>query len=233
MGTEIILQFDRVSLTPQPPYEHDLNEVSLALHAGELGVVRLSPETKRVPLADLAEGIATPMDGRVLFLNKDWQELRPDAVAAARARIGRVFEEHAWVSNLDIDENITLSQRHHTHRTVGELDQEAEALARSFGLTGLPRARPTMLKASILRKAQWLRAFLGAPSLIVLEHPLGSVHDVDAGRLLTAVHAACTRGAAVLWIAETSSDNSRALVKHAAQVWTFADGTLSRSPKET
>ena len=105
------------------------------------------------------------------FEDTDWEEMAADAAAAARGRIGRVFEVRGWISNLDVDENITLAQRHHTSRPLGEIEAEALALAQQFGLADLPRLRPAMLRAGELRRAAWIRALLGAPTLILLEHP--------------------------------------------------------------
>src|ERR1035437_7497838 len=111
-----ILNFANVSLRTQPPYAHDLAEVTLELLEGEMGLVLIPPHTEDFPLADLAEGLVTPDTGTVTFQGADWEELGPDAAAAARGNIGRVFENRGWISNLDVDENITLAARHHTTR---------------------------------------------------------------------------------------------------------------------
>ncbi|MCX6995842.1 MAG: ATP-binding cassette domain-containing protein [Kiritimatiellaeota bacterium] len=226
MTSAAVIKFDRVSCTAQPPYEQDLAEVSLALGPGELGVVLVPPGVARLPLADLAEGLLTPESGTVSLDGEDWRELTPDAAAAARSQIGRVFETRGWISNLDVDENITLAQRHHTLRPLAELDQEAEALARGFGLTELPRVRPATLKGAVLRRAEWVRAFLGAPTLILLEYPMRDVYTNDLDGLLRAVQAARERGAAVLWIGEASGDGGRAAGLPAAQVWTLEGARL-------
>ncbi|MCP4451563.1 MAG: hypothetical protein GY809_08885, partial [Planctomycetes bacterium] len=117
-----------------------------------------------------------------------------------RGRIGRVRPGSAWVGNLDIDENILLPQLHHTHRSETDLRQEALALCRTFGLDDLPRTRPTWTPRDVCQKAQWVRALLGEPQLLILEHPDETASDRDHTRLVESVDAARTRGAAVLWI---------------------------------
>lgn len=200
MQEQNILQFEDVTFAARPPYEAGLDGVSFALAAGELVLVKAQAGLSRHPLADLAEGLVAPDAGRVLFLGEDWQAMPAARAAARRGGIGRVFESHGWISNLDVDENITLARRHHTTRPVEEIDREAEDLARRFGLPGLPRVRPALMRRADLRRAEWARAFLGAPGLVLLEHPEREVHTEARVRLAEAARAACGRGAAVLWI---------------------------------
>ena len=91
--------------------------------------------------------------------------LSADRAAARRGKIGRLFEDEGWISDLDVDENIVLAQRHHTQRTDHDVLEEALQLARMFGLPGLPRGRPGQMRRWDLRKAACIRAFLGQPTL--------------------------------------------------------------------
>ena len=203
MATTSILRFENVSLAAQPPYALDLADVSLELNAGELGLVLTGVHTEGLPLADLASGLVAPDEGLVRFLDEDWLDRHPDAAASARGNIGRIFDKRGWISNLDVDENITLAQRHHTTRPVAELEAEALALAKQFGFEDLPRVRPALLRPGELRRAAWLRALVGAPALLLLEHPLRDLPAGAAAPLVAAVQAAAARGAAALWIAES------------------------------
>ena len=217
MTPTTILCFDRVSLAAQLPYVHDLAEVSFELGAGELGLVLVPPHTEGLPLADLAAGLVVPDAGVVKFEDTDWEEMAADTVAAARGRMGRVFEVRGWISNLDVDENITLAQRHHTTRPLGEIEAEALALAQQFGFADLPRLRPALLRTGELRRAAWIRALLGAPTLILLENPLRDIPATEAAKLLVALLTARARGAAALWIAESF----QGLENHRAQFSKF------------
>jgi phospholipid/cholesterol/gamma-HCH transport system ATP-binding protein len=162
-------------------------------------LVRLERENERLPLADATEGLVSPSQGNVMFRGEDWQSMSADDAAARRGKIGRLFEDEGWISDLEVDQNIMLAQRHHTARSEKEIMEEALQLARVFGLPGLPRGRPGSMRRWDLRKAACIRAFLGQPAFIILEQPVRGVYADLMAALVNAVHSARKRGAAVLW----------------------------------
>ncbi|HTL16602.1 MAG TPA: hypothetical protein VL793_05160 [Patescibacteria group bacterium] len=194
-----ILKFANVTVSASQDYETDLWNISLELNSGELLLVRIERENERLPLADAAEGLVRAAQGSVLFGGQDWQDMSADDAAAQRGKIGRLFEDEGWINDADVDENIMLSQRHHTQRSDGEILEEALKFARMFGLPGLPRGRPGKMRRWDLRKAACIRAFLGKPKLIILEQPVRGVYADFLAPIVNAVRSARTHGAAVLW----------------------------------
>ena len=194
-----IVKFNRVSVQSSRQYETGLWNLSFELNPGDLLLVRIERENERLPLADATEGLVRPAQGTVSFLGDDWQSLSADRSAARRGKIGRLFEDEGWISDMDVDENIVLAQRHHTQRTEGEIMEEAIKFARMFGLPGLPRGRPGKARRWDLRKAACIRAFLGQPVLVILEQPVRGVYADCMAPLLNAVRSARAHGAAVLW----------------------------------
>jgi len=188
-----------VTVRSSSDYETGLWKVSCVLKPGELLLVRIERENERLPLADVTEGLTTPEDGTVTFQGRDWRDLSADEAAAQRGKIGRLFEDEGWISDLDVDENIMLTQRHHTSRTDQDIIDEALKFARMFGLPGLPRGRPGKVRRWDLRKAACIRTFLGQPTLIILEQPVRGVYTDILSPLLNAVQSARRHGAAVLW----------------------------------
>jgi phospholipid/cholesterol/gamma-HCH transport system ATP-binding protein len=194
-----ILSLQDVSITADSASRPGLGNLALSLAAGDLVVVFLENEPARTLLADAAEGLVAPAQGVVAFLGEDWQTMTPDRVAQQRGRIGRLFEGECWLSDLYVDQDVTLAQRHHTRRARKEIEAEAIQLGQVFGLPDLPRGRPSSVPSQDLHKAACVRAFLGAPVLLLLENPaFGPDADLIAP-LLKTVHAARQRGAAVLW----------------------------------
>lgn len=198
-----VLEFRNVLLEGDDHSESVLWDVSFSLAAGDLLLVLLDREHMKLPLADAAAGLTPPMQGSVYFNGKDWREMRVDEAAAERGRIGRLFNEDRWVANLDMDENLTLRQRHHTHRSAAELREEAAELSLRFQLPGLPLGKVNRYRTRDLRKAACVRAFAGQPDLILLERPTHDIYADVLPALVNAVFDARRGGAAVVW---TTSD---------------------------
>jgi len=204
-----ILEFTDVTIAAAPLGHAGLSHVSARLQPGTLTVIQVEPGSELLPLADLAEGLLCPVAGRVSFQGEAWESMLPEQVSGRRALIGRVFDSHGWISNLNVNENVTLSQRHHTRRPITEILAEAEALARAFGLDGLPQTRPALVPRQDLRRSEWIRAFLGQPRLVLLERPMQGVPAEHLPRLIGAVREACAHAAAVLWLTDTGLPEGR------------------------
>ncbi len=203
-----ILEFKGVTLRPDAFGRSGMRGLDFRLMPGDLARVQLEPGNELLPLADAAEGLLQPDEGTIALLGESWAAMPPDRELELRAGIGRVFDGHGWISNLNVLENLTLSQRHHTARPVPEIIAEARDLARAFGLPDAPAVRPALVARRDLRRAEWVRAFLGRPALILLERPLAGVAAEHAPALARAVEAARQRGAAVLWTHEANEGES-------------------------
>lgn len=196
------LEFDEVTVAARDADDGGLRRVEFALQPGEFVAVELEEGRWNLPLADAAMGLVVPDEGSVLFDGEDWSRMRPDRAAASRARIGRVFASWGWISNLTVRENVMLAQLNHTRLPPGEIEDRAERLALDLGLPGLPRERSHLLEPRDLRRAEWVRALIGEPDLIVLERPALDVPRDLVPPLVEAVARSLDRGASVLWIAD-------------------------------
>ena len=195
-----ILEFRRARLLPQGHEQIAMRDVNFSLAPGALAFVQVAAGSEHLPLADAAGGVIAPAEGEVRFMGSDWAGLGQDRLLAMRGRIGRVFDGWGFISNLNVDQNLVLGQRHHTLRPESEIRAEAEELGRAFGFDALPGRRPHLVPARDLKRAEWVRAFMGGPALLLLEHPLAGVPREFGPRLARAVSDARRRGAAAVWI---------------------------------
>ena len=194
-----ILEFCEVTWLTDSHNLMDLCDASFVLRPADLMLVQLPARSERVPICELAQGLTTPVRGSVRFEGVCWDDAHPHEQARMRGRIGRVFEWQGWVSNLNVAENVTLAQRHHTHRPEQEILEEAEDMARMLGLEGVPSLRPHLVRNSDLRLMEWVRAFLGRPALVLLEKPEVGAPSDSVERLLDLVSRARGAGSAVIW----------------------------------
>ena len=197
--SDALLEFSGVSLPADPQTGGGLSDFTWQVRPGEFHYLQTPPAMPQSRLADLAGGLLVPETGVVRYAGRTWTERSPDELNAARATIGRIFGQQAWLSNLDLDENIMLAARHHAARPVPELEAEALALARALGLPDLPRVRPAWADATVLRHAQWVRALLGQPRLLLVESWVEERSEHDILALREPLFQLLRRGGAILW----------------------------------
>jgi len=193
-----------------------------SLEAGAGVMITLPARGAWPPLADLLTGLRAPEEGAVRWRGRDWRGFPPAEADAARARIGRVFRAAAWLSNLDLDENMLLPTRYHRRRTRTEAAAAALACGREFfGWTELPSARPAWARAELLREAQWVRALLADPELLLIEAPERAEDEIEPAAAERLAERARTNGAAVVRLAAEFPPPAAGWTR-----WRLRDGAL-------
>ena len=195
-----ILRFEKVKLVTEQGGGGETIDFKMNLFGGDLALINLERPRFGTVLADACSGLHQVAAGTIFFLGKDWSALPSNTANALRGRIGRVFTYGNWINRLTLLENILLPQLHHTRREFAELRDEAVGLAEHFGLPGLPSGQPDDVMRADHQRAACIRAFLGQPSLILLEEPTNGVYPEILPPLINAIRKACDRGCGVIWL---------------------------------
>jgi phospholipid/cholesterol/gamma-HCH transport system ATP-binding protein len=183
------------------PYHAAIAPISLRLGPGDLAMVDVRDERRAAWFADLCSGLVPLSSGTVRILGRDWTAMPPHYAAALRGRIGRVFARGGWIEFADMATNVLLPELHHTRRAEGELRETAARLARDFGLPGLPTGPVSELSELDRARAACVRAFIGAPALLLLESPVQGRFGDLKDPLMNAIAGARSEGAAAVWLA--------------------------------
>jgi phospholipid/cholesterol/gamma-HCH transport system ATP-binding protein len=170
------------------------------LEPGELALVNARDLGLASTLGDLCCGLHDSAGGSVRFLDQDWSLQPRDHADALRGRIGRVPARPAWLDFLDAGENILLARLYHTRRAVDVLRTEAAELARQFSMPGLPIGPISALTPDDLIRSGLVRAFLGAPKLVILESPVQGAFAAIIPALLNRLASLRDAGGAALWL---------------------------------
>ena len=174
--------------------------LDLELPRGKVALVQVDDEADASALVDLCVGLVDPGAGRVRFLGVDWTTLKPRERLAGRRRIGAIVQTEVWPSHMTVLEAVLMARFYHFDRPPAEVIADATALARLFGLPGLPTGRRGTTPARALVRAACVRGFLGSPDLIVVQdHMLDQTSEL-AVPMAQAIAAALDRGGTVLWI---------------------------------
>ena len=175
--------------------------VDIRLDVGELAVVQPEDHAVARALTELCAGVPPLGAGRVLLFGEDVSKLPRTAAETLRGRIGLAAGEDGWLPHLPVEDSMLLPRQHHGATDLVALRLQAEGLARHFGLEGVPQISPHELSRLDLARIGCMRAFLGAPELLLLESP----HDAEAADMLVEPLRACldvalARGAAAVWV---------------------------------
>jgi len=179
--------------------------LDLSVHAGELQVIHSRHKERSGDIADALLGLADPGGGIVRFLGRAWLELGRRETFELRREVGRVRHRGNWMQTRSVLDNLLLPARHHTVLPERVLREGAGTLARQFGLPGLPLDLPSECASDDLERAACVRAFLGRPTFVVLEHPMAFEDCEMLLPLMHAIQQLRRRGGAVLWFTEHRS----------------------------
>lgn len=177
--------------------------VDLTIGAGELHLVQTR---HRQHSTDIADGLLGLLDEaaaeRVSYLGTRWSDLPLREAFARRRGVGRVRSEGQWMETRSVMENVLLPSRHHTILPEDQLREGASALAVRFGLPGLPSALPDECTSADLERAACVQAFLGRPTLVILEHPMEFEDSSLLAPMMNAIQQTRRRGGSVLWFSD-------------------------------
>jgi phospholipid/cholesterol/gamma-HCH transport system ATP-binding protein len=195
-----ILRLEKVKLITEQGGGGETIDLEMNLFGGDLILINIERPRFGSILADACCGLHQAHEGSIFFLGKDWSSLPPDTANALRGRIGRVFTFGNWMNRLTLLENILLPHLHHTRKKYAELRDEAVGLAEDFELPGLPTGLPDDVMRADHQRAACIRAFLGQPSLILLEEPTFGVYPEILPPLINAIRKARDRGCGIVWL---------------------------------
>ena len=104
----------------------------------ELAMVQVDDEADAAALVDLCVGLVDPGAGQVRFLGVDWTTRTPRERLHRRRRIGAVVQTDVWPAHMTVLDSVLVASAYHFDRPPTEVIADATALARLFGLPGLP-----------------------------------------------------------------------------------------------
>ncbi|MDF7674831.1 ABC transporter ATP-binding protein [Acetobacteraceae bacterium ESL0709] len=173
---------------------------NLTLNAGECALIQCRDKQQAASFTDLCSGLLPVGEGSVRCLGLDWKELEDRRASALRGHIGRIYQGEEWLALYPMQMNILWARLYHTRRKLDSLVKEAVQLSMRLGLPGLPTQLPSRLSSLDLRRAEYVRAFIGHPALMLMEEPVLDEPQELYNAFLGELTSARERGAAIVWI---------------------------------
>ncbi|MCE0486768.1 ABC transporter ATP-binding protein [Ornithinimicrobium sediminis] len=164
---------------------HAVSGVSLAVHPGELTVVRGPSGSGKTTLLNLLGGLDRPTSGRVLLGDgRVLSELPEDDVLAVRREgVGYVFQSFGLIPVLSAAENVEVPLRLLGTPVRERTERVEEALA-LVGLGAQGRQRPYELSGGQQQRVGIARALVARPQVLLADEPTGQLDSDTAATIM-------------------------------------------------
>lgn len=148
-----------------------LEGVSLSLAAGQRVLVLGQPRQAVGAFMRLAATLEPPSRGSIRVLGQPPEALDQWGLLDLRRRIGLVRRASALISNITLEQNITLGLRYHLNLSPTAAADRVDGLLERLGLELVRDQRPAGVSLEQQRLAVYARELAMEPELLLLEMP--------------------------------------------------------------
>lgn len=194
--------------------------VTLELSTGQITAIAGQSGSGKTTLLHLLAGLLTPTEGAVLLDGQDLYQLPDKELSRLRGqKISFIPQGQSALHNLTVLENVLLP---YALYPAGEpVADRALALLKELGIENLAAAKPDTLSGGELRRMSVARALFLQPQVILADEPTSDLDEENTTIVMTALKAAASRGAAVLFVTHEPGT-----LQYAGTVYRMSDGSL-------
>ncbi len=169
-----------------------LNGIDLEVRAGEFLVVMGASGSGKSTLLYAISGMDRPTSGDVWLEGNNLSQLKEPEMAKVRlTRMGFVFQQAYFLSNLNIRDNILLPALKATPKDKDAVLARVDALIERFGISHIGGHGVTEVSGGQLQRASICRALASEPAIVFADEPTGALNSSMSAEVmdsLTEVH---------------------------------------------
>jgi putative ABC transport system ATP-binding protein len=180
-------ELSKTYFSTEPPTEV-LRGIDLSVRAGEFLVVMGTSGSGKSTLLYSISGMDRPTSGNVTLEGRELTSLGDTEMSKVRlTRMGFVFQQPHFLSNLNVRDNILLpalkaAPRHGRAAAISRVD----ALMDRFGIAPIRSHGITQVSGGQLQRASICRALAGEPSVLFADEPTGALNSSKTAEVMDA-----------------------------------------------
>lgn len=176
-----------------------LDGVSLEIEKGEFVSVMGPSGSGKSTLLYTLSGMDPAYSGSVVFDGCRLSGLKEDALSDLRRnKMGFVFQQPAFLKNLNLLDNIILPAMRDNRRNVRAVTLKAKNLMKKVGIEELEERDITQVSGGQLQRAGICRALMSEPDIIFGDEPTGALNSKSAQEIMALLKEINSEGTAVL-----------------------------------
>jgi phospholipid/cholesterol/gamma-HCH transport system ATP-binding protein len=124
-----------------------------------------------------------PQSGRVMLDGMDVHKLDRRGLAAARKKIGMLFQHGALFTDLNVYDNVAFPLREHTDLPSRMIRDLVLMKLQAVGLRGASRLMPSEISGGMARRVALARSIALDPPLLMYDEPFAGLDPISLGTI--------------------------------------------------
>jgi phospholipid/cholesterol/gamma-HCH transport system ATP-binding protein len=158
-----------------------LDDVSLTVPRGKVTALMGASGGGKTTVLRLIGGQIRAQRGQTLFDGADITTMTPEALYAARRRMGMLFQFGALFTDMSVFDNVAFPLREHTRLPEPLVRDIVLMKLNAVGLRGARQLMPSELSGGMARRVALARAIALDPELVMYDEPFAGLDPISLG----------------------------------------------------
>jgi len=160
------------------------DDVNIKVQKGKITAIMGPSGSGKTTLLRLIGGLLTPDAGKIVVDGQEIHQLGRTALAAARKKMGLLFQSSALFTHLSVFDNVAFPLREHTNLDESLLRNVVLMKLEAVGLRGAQDLMPSELSGGMARRVALARAIALDPALMMYDEPFTGQDPISMGVLV-------------------------------------------------